>query len=546
MYKSIFTLLMICAFSFLTMAQSEMRTNVSTFDVIPLNKNGNYNGLDQKGGFWNGHFYYRNSYDTAWKSWSGIAVSNNSDTMINSYTNEYSSITGGGINGTKNYALCYLAGKIIPEKTTKLTGFYVTNTTYTYRTIKEGSAFSKKFGGVTGNDKDWYLLKIESYSGGVKSDSLRFYLADFQSDDNAKDYILNKWTWVDLENFKASDSLVLSFESSDAGAFGINTPTYVAIDDVNAKDPFKFSYVFKPFNFNHPDFFKNGGVWNGQSDTSGGFLLDGLYFENSFNTQWNSWSGWAVSKSKDTSKVGFEAQYTAIPSKSLNNYDSGYAVSYGRSVIRMPYNKDGWLVWLNLNYTNSTYPFKSMKNGDAFSKKFGGITGNDKDYLKFYIIGYDANNKVVDTIGNEEYEKLMLADFRNEPKYIQNKWVQTTQMFHDKIVRMEFQLESTDNGTFGMNTPGYFCLGDFRFMIETLEKTETKKMEIYPNPSSTFINTDIQSPKSFEIIDMTGRQFMLMESPQSNKIDISQLPQGIYYLKVKANEKVYSSRFVKL
>ena len=67
MYKSIFTLLMICAFSFLTMAQSEMRTNVSTFDVIPLNKNGNYNGLDQKGGFWNGHFYYRNSYDTAWK-----------------------------------------------------------------------------------------------------------------------------------------------------------------------------------------------------------------------------------------------------------------------------------------------------------------------------------------------------------------------------------------------------------------------------------------------------------------------------------------------
>ena len=146
----------------------------------------------------------------------------------------------------------------------------------------------------------------------------------------------------------------------------------------------------------------------------------------------------------------------------------------------------------------------------------------------------------------KEYEKLMLADFRNEPKYIQNKWVQTTQMFHDKIVRMEFQLESTDNGTFGMNTPGYFCLGDFRFMIETLEKTETKKMEIYPNPSSTFINTDIQSPKSFEIIDMTGRQFMLMESPQSNKIDISQLPQGIYYLKVKANEKVYSSRFVKL
>ena len=546
MHKSISTFLMILAFSFSTMAQKEMRTNVSTFDVIPLKTNGNYNGSDQKGGFWNGHFLYRNSYDTGWKSWSGIAVSNNIDTITNSYTNEYSSITGGGINGTKNYAVCYLGGTIIPEKATKFTGFYVTNTTYTFRTIKEGSAFSKKFGGVTGNDKDWYRLKIESYSGGVKSDSMRFYLADFQSDDNSRDFILNKWSWVDLGNFKASDSLVLSFESSDVGSFGINTPTYVAIDDVNAKDPFKFSYIFKPFNFNHPDFFKNGDVWNGQSDTSGGFLLDGLYFENSFNTQWNSWSGWAVSKNKDTSKLGFEAQYTAIPSQSINSNDSGYAVSYGRSVIRMPYKKDGWIVWLNLNYTNSTYPYKSMKYGDAFSKKFGGVSGKDKDYLKFYIIGYDAYNKVVDTIGNEEFEKLMLADFRNEPKYIQNKWIQTTQMFHGNIVRMEFQMESSDNGTFGMNTPGYFCLGDFRFFIESVVKTENRKIKVYPNPSSNFITADVQNPEAFEINDMTGKQFIINENPQSNKIDISQLPYGVYCLKVKADKMVYTARFVKM
>ena len=525
-------------------AQNQMRTNVSTFDVVPLKFNEPANGSDLKGGFWNGHFFYRNSFDTAWKSWSGIGVSNTTDTITNSYTNEFSSISGSGVNGTKNYAVCYMGGTIIQEKDDKLSGFYVNNTTYAYRTIKEGSAFSKKFGGTTGKDKDWYRIKIVGYSGATILDSTWFYLADFRNDDDAKDYILKKWAWVDLSNFRSADSLVLSFESSDVGSFGINTPTYVAIDDVNAQSPINFKYVFKPFNFNNSNFFRNGSVWNGQTDTSGGFLIDGLYFENSYNTNWDSWSGWAVSKNIDTTKGGFDAQYTAIPGKAVNASDSAFAVSYGRSVIRMPYSEKGWNVWLNLSYTNSAYTYKSMKNGDAFSKKFGGILGTDPDFFKLYIIGYDANNKIVDTIGNLG-DEILLADFRKDPKYIQNKWAQANYIFHMPIVRMEFQLVSTDNGTFGMNTPDYFCLGNFVFYTESVKKQDLKKVNFYPNPTSSTLTVDVQKLEAYEIFELTGRQVEINNAPESKIINTSALANGVYFLRIKADGNSYSLRFIK-
>jgi hypothetical protein len=552
MYKSILTLLVIVAFCISASAQNEMRTNVSTFDVIPLKTNGYYNGSDLKGGFWNGHFKFRNSYDTAWKVWSGISVSNMTDTITNSFTNEYSSITGGGINGTKNYAVCFLGGTIVPEKTTKLTGFYVTNTTYTYKTIKEGSAFSKKFGGTSGNDKDWYRLKVLSYSGANKSDSLLFYLADFQNDDNSKDYILNKWTWVDLGNFKASDSLVLSFESSDMGSFGINTPTYVAIDDFNAIASTNLNMNPGLF-FNNSEFFTKGNVWDGQHDTSGGFAYGKLYFENSYNTQWVSFSGWAVSKNIDTTKSGYDAQYSSITANGASTKfykDSSFAVSYGRSVIRLPYKRGGWPVtYFRFSYTNNTYTYKSMKDGDGFSKKFGGPLGTEPDFLRLFVIGYDDNNIPVDTLGLDDMnDEMALADFRMNRNYLNKNWTPyISGGFKKNIVRMEFQLESTDVGTFGMNTPAYFCLDNlFEVPIESVGKSDKGTIKVYPNPASNFIIADLQNAQAFEIIDLTGRQFMLNENPDSNKIDISELPNGIYCLKVKANESIYNSRFVKL
>ena len=57
-------------------------------------------------------------------------------------------------------------------------------------------------------------------------------LADFRFSDDGLDSILEEWVFLDLSGLGAVRELHFGFESSDVGVFGINTPTYFAIDDL--------------------------------------------------------------------------------------------------------------------------------------------------------------------------------------------------------------------------------------------------------------------------------------------------------------------------
>jgi hypothetical protein len=72
----------------------------------------------------------------------------------------------------------------------------------------------------------------EAGTGGKVIGEVGFYLADFRFADNELDYIVDTWELVDLTQLSDAKSLGLSFESSDVGKFGINTPVYVVMDDL--------------------------------------------------------------------------------------------------------------------------------------------------------------------------------------------------------------------------------------------------------------------------------------------------------------------------
>ena len=213
--------------------------SVATFDDLTLSPESFWNGSDQSGSFKSGaiggEITFINSYNTDWQSWSGFAYSNKNDISTPGYVNQYSAITGKGFEGGKNYAVCYPSpmaelGFTLPGK---IIGFYITNSTYTYLSMKNGDAYAKKFGGETGNDPDYFNLMIEGLNGnGLPVDTLYFYLADFRFADNSKDYILNNWTWVDLSNLKVANKLRFSLSSSDNAVWGMNTPGYFCIDDL--------------------------------------------------------------------------------------------------------------------------------------------------------------------------------------------------------------------------------------------------------------------------------------------------------------------------
>ena len=117
-------------------------------------------------------------------------------------------------------------------------GFKIANTTFAYNSMKSGDAFAKKFGGVSGNDADSFVLKISAFHKGQFLFSKRVVLADFRFADNTKDYILDSWTTVDLsmpqKEVGPRDSFVFELMSSDNGQFGMNTPGFFAIDEVIA------------------------------------------------------------------------------------------------------------------------------------------------------------------------------------------------------------------------------------------------------------------------------------------------------------------------
>jgi len=161
------------------------------------------------------------------------------------YSNEYSAITKGGISapdsGGTNYAVAYITsyGKAssisFSDKASHIVnGFYVTNATYAYLSMKLGNdAPAKKFGGTTGNDADWFKLQIWGIKAdGSKTDTIDFYLADYRFLDNSKDYLVKDWRWVDLSSLGSVKSIQFGMESSDNGQWGMNTPSYFCLDNL--------------------------------------------------------------------------------------------------------------------------------------------------------------------------------------------------------------------------------------------------------------------------------------------------------------------------
>jgi Domain of unknown function (DUF4465)/Secretion system C-terminal sorting domain len=216
---------------------------ISDFENLTLSKSDTFwNGASHPGTntFTSGNAIFLNSYSSFGYWESGWAYSNKLDSTTSGYTNEYATKALKGYNGSLKYAVAQQGAKV------KLTGngagkvvsgFYVSNGTYAYNSMKSGDMFAKKFGGVSGNDPDWFLLTIKKYNAGVlATDSVNFYLADYRFSNNAQDYIVKNWAWVDLTTLGNVDSLYFNLRSSDVGAFGMNTPAFFCMDNFTTAD----------------------------------------------------------------------------------------------------------------------------------------------------------------------------------------------------------------------------------------------------------------------------------------------------------------------
>lgn len=219
-----------------------MAQTTASFEEYQLAPGNFLNGSDGSGGFSSGNLFLPNSYDNTFEFWDGWALSTVTDNTTPGFGNQYSAIAGGGAEGTDTYALTYAFSGSLLELTgaavgAPVEGLYVTNNTYAYFSMLEGDAFAKKFGGETGDDPDYFLLTIKAwYNGSLSNEMVELYLADYRFEDNSQDYILDSWVYLNLSALGNADSLLFTLESTDNGAFGMNTPAYFCIDEVRTSD----------------------------------------------------------------------------------------------------------------------------------------------------------------------------------------------------------------------------------------------------------------------------------------------------------------------
>jgi hypothetical protein len=222
---------------------------VATFENFKLHPGQHLNNAAPETGFKSGSIEMPNFYDSQFDFWSGWAISADTNKTTPGFLNQYSAIAGRGAVGTTTYATGYVFDptliRLQPNAIGKpMIGFYVTNSTYAYLSMRDGDSFAKKFGGETGKDPDFFLMTIKKYSGGaLADDSINVYLADFRSPDASKDFILSDWKYVDLTTLGEVDSLVLRMTSSDVGVFGMNTPAYICVDQVSTDNLLSASYI---------------------------------------------------------------------------------------------------------------------------------------------------------------------------------------------------------------------------------------------------------------------------------------------------------------
>ena len=203
------------------------------FEDQGLGPNAFLNGSTVSGSFVSGGVAFENNYNPTFNSFSGYAISTMTDTTTPGFGNQFSAFAGSGAGGSSTYGVAFFAGSITLPTQTIVAGAEFTNTTYAALSMRDGDAFAKQFGGVSGDDADFFRLLVEGVDGGgVSTGTVELMLADYRFSDNAQDFILDTWQFLDLTGLGRVKELRFSFESSDVGAFGINTPTYFAIDNL--------------------------------------------------------------------------------------------------------------------------------------------------------------------------------------------------------------------------------------------------------------------------------------------------------------------------
>ena len=94
----------------------------------------------------------------------------------------------------------------------------------------------------------------------------------------------------------------------------------------------------------------------------------------------------------------------------------------------------------------------------------------------------------------------------------------------------------------------YFDDVKFGDIVNSIDLTSLSKFNVYPNPTSDFWNIELNETEvaSLKIIDLQGKVvFNNYANQNSQVIDASSFPNGVYFLKITSNSEIVTKRIIK-
>ena len=192
--------------------------------------------------------------------------------------------------------------------------------------------------------------------------------------------------------------------------------------------------------------------YNG-ADEAGLFTSSDYSFMNYYDTTYASWYGFAASATTGADYAGWgtasaynscvgggmESKQFAVGYYSEYNYtaDGQGPAIYAEKAFKPEY----------MYVTNAAYAYISMLNGDAYAKKF-----DENDYLLLKIIGRTADDKET---GHVDF--YLAKDGK-----IVNEWTKVDLTPLGAVDHIDFSMDSSDKGVYGINTPTYFCIDNMK------------------------------------------------------------------------------------
>jgi hypothetical protein len=320
-----------------------------------------------------------------------------------------------------------------------------------------------------------------------------------------------------------------------------------------AQSPVAITFDEPTFTLTPNSYYKNTSV----NDWGLGITKFRYKWDTAFGGYWKS--GTAYTNIKDTTNGTYTNLYGCAAFSAYNG--TKYATVQDDAVITFSNTTtqvSGFFI------TNTTYAYKAMKFGNTFSRKFGDTTGTKSggiyaqgaypDFFKLVVYGYKAGIKKTDSV------QFYLADYRfmtSSSDYIIKNWQYVNCTTIGVVDSLVFKLRSSDNGSFGMNTPGFFSIDNLT-TINTVGVNELENISnsiIYPNPTASLLNIVFDAKKesdvSIHVFDVTGKKIeSLINSAQigTNQIELNleKFESGIYMIELSDATSVKRIKVIKL